>query len=224
VTSRIAVLASGAGSNLQAILAHLAAVASAAKVALVASDRPTAGALSVGTREGIPVTVVRDPGDAAAVVGVLDEYGIDLVVLAGYLRRIPDRVTRRYRGRMLNVHPALLPAFGGSGMYGHHVHQAVLDAGVRVTGATVHFVDEEFDHGPIIAQWPAPVLPGDTVTTLAARVLSIEHRLYPCAVAAVASGRVTLDDDNRVQGQIGTSPDGPAFTLQAGGGGPPCAP
>ena len=95
-------------------------------------------------------------------LSLLAEHQIDLVVLAGYLSTFPSAVTRRYRGRILNVHPALLPAFGGSGMYGMRVHQAVLDAGVRMTGATVHFVDEAYDHGPIIAQWPVPVLAGDT--------------------------------------------------------------
>lgn len=220
--SRIAVLASGTGSNLQAILAHLTAVASPARVLLVASDRPSAGALGVASRESIPTAVVRDPADTAALLGLLEEHRIDLVALAGYLKRIPPAVTQHYRGRMLNIHPALLPAFGGPGMYGSHVHQAVLDAGARVTGATVHFVDEEFDHGPIIAQWPAPVLPDDTVTTLAMRVLSIEHRLYPCAVAAVALGAVTLDGDRHVRGQVTAAPAHTVFALRADAGGPLC--
>src|ERR1700728_2207363 len=192
---RIAVLASGAGSNLQAILAYLASAGSGAAggVSLVASDRPQAGALAVAARAGIPTGTIHDPDDAIAILALLADHGIEMVALAGYLKRVPQAVTRRYQGHMINVHPALLPAFGGPGMYGSRVHRAVLDAGVKVSGVTVHFVDEVYDHGPIIAQWPVPVLAGDTPEVLAARVLVAEHRLYPCAVAAVASGRVTLD-------------------------------
>jgi phosphoribosylglycinamide formyltransferase/phosphoribosylglycinamide formyltransferase-1 len=116
------------------------------------------------------------------------------VVLAGYLRRIPDEVVRRYADRMINVHPALLPSFGGAGMYGMRVHEAVLASGATVTGVTAHFVDEEYDRGPIIAQWPVPVLNGDDSATLAARVLRVEHLLYPRVVDAVAGGRLTLAD------------------------------
>ena len=107
----------------------------------------------------------------------------------------------------------MLPAFGGEGMYGNRVHEAVLDAGVRVTGATVHFVDEEYDRGPIIAQWPVPVLPGDTADVLAARVLAVEHRLYPAALDAVAGGRVTLGTDGRVAGWTIPAAGLTAFTL-----------
>jgi folate-dependent phosphoribosylglycinamide formyltransferase PurN len=129
---------------------------------------------------------------------------VDLIALAGYLRFIPVDVTRRWRGRIVNVHPSLLPSFGGAGMYGIRVHQAVIAAGVRVTGVTVHFVDEEYDRGPIIAQWPVPVLPHDDAETLARRVLAVEHRLYPAALDALASGTITLGGDARV---IGWSPD-----------------
>lgn len=227
--SRIAVLASGTGSNLQAILDHLAAIARAGeasalpvRVELVASDRPTAGALAVARQMGIPGRALDDPSDGEALVRLLEEHGIELVALAGYLKRIPDGVTHRYRGHLLNVHPALLPAFGGPGMYGTRVHQAVLDAGVRLTGATVHFVDEHYDHGPIIAQWPVPVLTNDTVATLGARVLQVEHRLYPCAVGAVVSGRVKLRADGRVEGQVLVPPDAPEFSLQSEHGEPAC--
>jgi folate-dependent phosphoribosylglycinamide formyltransferase PurN len=113
---------------------------------------------------------------------------------------------------MLNVHPALLPAFGGAGMYGVRVHRAVIEAGVRVSGATVHFVDEVFDRGPIIAQWPVPVAAGDTAESLAARVLCVEHVLYPRIVTAVAAGRVQLDADGRVRG-AGSLRGDSVFTL-----------
>lgn len=212
--SRIAVLASGAGSNLQAILAYLAAAESGIAVSLVASDKPQAGALAIAARAGLPAVTLRDPGDGRFILALLAEHRIELVALAGYLRRVPEIVTQQYRGRMINVHPALLPAFGGAGMYGAHVHRAVLGAGVKVSGPTVHFVDEVYDHGPIIAQWPVPVLPGDTPAVLAARVLKAEHRLYPCAVAAVASGRVSLDARGTVIGEVGPVVPSPAFRLQ----------
>jgi phosphoribosylglycinamide formyltransferase 1 len=212
--SRIAVLASGAGSNLQAILGYLAAAESGTAVSLVASDKPQAGALAIAARAGLPAVTLRDPGDGRFILALLAEHRIELVALAGYLRRVPEIVTQQYRGRMINVHPALLPAFGGPGMYGAHVHRAVLGAGVKVSGPTVHFVDEVYDRGPIIAQWPVPVLPGDTPAVLAARVLNAEHRLYPCAVAAVASGRVSLDARGIVIGEVGPVVPSPVFRLQ----------
>jgi phosphoribosylglycinamide formyltransferase-1 len=212
--SRIAVLASGAGSNLQAILGYLAAAESGTTVSLVASDKPQAGALAIAARASIPAVTLRDPGDGRFILALLAEHRIELVALAGYLRRVPEIVTQQYRGRMINVHPALLPAFGGPGMYGVHVHRAVLGAGVKVSGTTVHFVDEVYDHGPIIAQWPVPVLPGDTPAVLAARVLKAEHRLYPCAVAAVASGRISLDARGTVIGEAGAVVPSPVFRLQ----------
>jgi formyltetrahydrofolate-dependent phosphoribosylglycinamide formyltransferase len=213
---RIAVLASGAGSNLQAILDYLAAAgpAAAGTVSLVGSDKPQAGALAIGGRAGITSVMITDPNDATSMLALLADHQIGLVALAGYLRHVPEPVTRRYRGHIVNVHPALLPAFGGPGMYGTRVHRAVLDAGVRITGATVHFVDEAYDHGPIIAQWPVPVVTGDTPAVLAARVLRAEHRLYPCAVAAVASGRVSLDADGTVIGETGMPGASTVFRLQ----------
>jgi phosphoribosylglycinamide formyltransferase/phosphoribosylglycinamide formyltransferase-1 len=130
---------------------------------------------------------------------MLDEHSVDLVSLAGYLRLVPLDVVDRFRGRIVNVHPALLPAFGGTGMFGARVHQAVLDAGATVSGVTVHFVDQAYDRGPVIAQWPVPVLAGDTAASLAARVLRVEHVLYPAAVNAVAAGRIALAADGTVQ-------------------------
>jgi formyltetrahydrofolate-dependent phosphoribosylglycinamide formyltransferase len=216
VTPRIAVLASGAGTNLQAILTHLATVgsASAGAVTLVASDRAGAGALALAGRAGIAVAAIPRANDGDSIVALLAAHRVDLVVLAGYLQRVPEVVTRSYRGRMLNVHPALLPAFGGPGMYGMRVHQAVLDAGVKLSGVTVHFVDEEYDHGPIVAQWPVPVLPMDTARVLATRVLRAEHRVYPAAVVAVATGRVTLDAQGKVCGEVGAPLAAPEFRLQ----------
>lgn len=199
--ARVAVLASGGGSNLQAIVDHLARLADPrpAGVDLVVSTRPGARALERARGHGIASVVVA-ADDEGALERALDEARIDLVVLAGHLRLVPERVTERYRGRMLNVHPALLPAFGGQGLYGARVHRAVLDSGAQVSGATVHFVDAHYDRGPIAAQWPVPVLDGDTPESLAARVLRVEHLLLPRVVEAVARGRLTVDDCGRVRG------------------------
>jgi phosphoribosylglycinamide formyltransferase 1 len=193
VTSRIAVLASGAGSNLQAILDHFDRLGDrrSGDVVVVASDRPSAGALERARQRDIPAVELesRVRPSGALLASVLEDHAVDLIVLAGFLRLVPVDVVRRYAGRVLNVHPALLPTFGGPGMYGMRVHQAVLDAGARVSGVTVHYVNEEFDRGAIIAQWPVPVLDGDDAHRLAARVLRVEHILFPRVVDAVAAGR-----------------------------------
>jgi formyltetrahydrofolate-dependent phosphoribosylglycinamide formyltransferase len=171
------------------------------RVALVASDRASAGALEFARENGLRVAVLEQKGADARALGVLlREHDIDLVVLAGYLRLVPAEVVREFRGRIINIHPALLPAFGGPGMYGERVHSAVLESGAWVTGATVHFVDEVYDRGATIAQWPVPVFPNDTVSTLAARVLRVEHILLPRAVAAVAEGRIWLDNEGCAAG------------------------
>jgi phosphoribosylglycinamide formyltransferase-1 len=213
MTARIAVLASGGGSNLQAIIDYFDALGRerAATVALVASDRASAGALDRARRHDIPALALDAAQRDAGLADLLVSRAIDVIALAGYLRFVPGDVTRAWRGRILNVHPSLLPSFGGEGMYGRRVHDAVLAAGVRLTGATVHFVDEVYDRGPIIAQWPVPVLPGDSPDTLAARVLAVEHRIYPAALDAVAGRRVTLGDDGRVTGW--TIPAGGATTF-----------
>jgi folate-dependent phosphoribosylglycinamide formyltransferase PurN len=116
----------------------------------------------------------------------LEEARVDFVLLAGYLRLMPRPVVERFQGRMLNLHPALLPGFGGKGMYGRRVHEAVLASGARLSGATIHFVDEEYDRGRILAQWPVPVLSDDTPESLYARIQEVEHALYPAAVDALA--------------------------------------
>jgi len=207
---RIGVLASGGGSNLQAILDHLARLGDArhGDVVLVASNRPDAGALERAARAGVDRAVLRSPHapDGEALDDVLARHAVDIVALAGYMRLIPSSVTRSYHGRMLNVHPALLPEFGGTGMYGGRVHRAVLGAGAPLSGPSVHFVDEVYDHGAVIAQWPVPVLPGDDEHALAARVLRAEHLLYPRVVDALAGGDVRLDAEGRVQSERFTSP------------------
>jgi len=175
---------SGGGTNLQALLDELPRGVPSARVAHVVSSRPDAGALERARRAGVPTTVLADPGDADELLRAL--AGADVVVLTGYMKRVPPAVVARFRLRMINIHPALLPGFGGAGMYGRRVHEQVLATGATISGATVHYVDEEYDHGPIIAQWPVPVRAADTPETLAARVLEVEHRLLPLVVTTLA--------------------------------------
>jgi len=202
--ARIGVLASGGGSNLQALLDHLAERGDArgGDVVVVASNRPDAGALTRAADAHVPAVVLASPHAprGADLASTLREHGVDLVVLAGYMRLVPSDVTRAYHGRMLNVHPALLPEFGGPGMYGPRVHRAVIAAGARESGPTVHFVDDVYDHGAIIAQWPVPVLANDDEHSLARRVLRAEHLLFPRVVDAVAAGHVRLAPNGSVHG------------------------
>ena len=180
----IAVLASGRGSNLQALMDALHE-SGPGRIALVVSDRTDAPALDRARNAGIPAHHVAADGRASdGLLALFAAHQIGLVVLAGYLKRVPTAVVAALRGRILNVHPALLPGFGGPGMYGRRVQEAVLASGARLSGATVHVVDEQYDHGPIVAQWPVPVKHGDTPESLAARILEIEHLLLPAVVAA----------------------------------------
>lgn len=186
--SRLAVLASGRGSNLQAIIEHFDNLARerVAKVVLVASNRPDSPALVRAATASIDIAHFNSADDGSELGALLKSFRIDLVVLAGYLKRIPPKVIREYSGRIVNIHPALLPAFGGEGMYGARVHEAVIASGARESGVTVHLVDDEYDRGPIVAQWRMPVNPSDTAESLASRVLNIEHVVYPRAVEMVA--------------------------------------
>jgi formyltetrahydrofolate-dependent phosphoribosylglycinamide formyltransferase len=199
MTLRAAVFASGRGSNFRA-LDDYARVREAPlwSVALLVTDREAAPALEIARERGIPSAVVA-PSDNPIDFGdrlleSLDAEKIDLILLAGYLRLIPATVVRRFPGRILNLHPALLPDFGGKGMYGARVHQAVLEAGVSDSGATIHFVDEEYDRGRVLAQGSVPVLPGDSVGSLARRIHEVEHRLYPETVNTLARALATGRD------------------------------
>jgi len=200
---RVAVLASGGGSNLQALLDAAQEPEAGFSVVLVVSNKADAGALARAARAGTSAATIREDGhDPERILALFAESGADLVVLAGYLKLVPAAVVSAFRGRMLNIHPALLPAFGGSGMFGRKVHQAVLAAGARVSGATVHVVDEVYDRGQIIAQWPVPVAPDDTPETLAARVLEAEHRLLPAVVRAWAKGGAAAALSLRIQANV----------------------
>ena len=192
--ARLALLASGGGRSLENLHEVIARGELAAELALVISDRPEIGALERSARLGIPSLVLPyrelggPDGFSARVFTELDERGIALCVLAGFLRQLV--VPERWEGRILNIHPALLPAFGGKGFYGDRVHAAVLAASAKETGCTVHFVDDHYDHGEPILQRRVPVLPGDDVHTLAARVFEEEKRALPEAIRRVlARGR-----------------------------------
>jgi phosphoribosylglycinamide formyltransferase/phosphoribosylglycinamide formyltransferase-1 len=186
--SRLAVLASGRGSNLQAIIEHFDNLSREriAKVVLVASNRPDSPALLRAATASIDIASFDAADDGSALLDVLRKFRIDLVVLAGYLKRIPPAVVREYSGRIINIHPALLPAFGGEGMYGARVHDAVIASGAKESGVTVHLVDNEYDRGAIVAQWRVPVEKSDNAESLAAKVLAVEHVVYPRVIEMVA--------------------------------------
>ena len=186
--SRIAVLASGRGSNLQAIIDHFDNLAREriARIALVASNRADAPALVRAATASIDIAHFDASDDGSDLLQILRSHRIELVVLAGYLKRIQPAVIREFAGRIVNVHPALLPAFGGEGMYGSRVHEAVIAAGAGESGVTIHLVDDEYDRGPIVAQWRVPVEKTDTPESLAARVLAVEHIVYPRAIEMMA--------------------------------------
>jgi len=194
-----AVFASGGGSNFQALLDRKRAGDLHVEFVLVVGNNSTAGAFERARREGIPVLHIaagRFATEQEYAERLLDELTArktELIVLAGYMKMLPAGVVQAYRNRILNIHPGLLPGFGGKGMYGSHVHEAVLDYGAKLTGVTVHFVDEQYDHGPVILQEPVKVQDDDTPDTLAARVLTVEHASYWKAVEAVSSGRVRVE-------------------------------
>lgn len=195
----IGVLASHGGTNLQAIMDACADGSLDAEVRVVISNNSRSLALERARRANIPtahLSAVTHPDPArldAAIADTLTSHGVELVALAGYMRKLGSQTLRRYRNRILNVHPALLPKFGGRGMYGERVHAAVLASGESVSGVSVHLVDEEYDQGTVIAQAEVPVLPGDTPDTLAARILEQEHLLYPQTIQRIASGDIDLD-------------------------------
>ena len=194
--ARLAALVSGAGSNLEAILQAQEAPDFPAKVVVVVSSRAGVMALERANRRSIPAQVLErrsfltDMEYDHALLKILGAARTDLICLAGYLRKIGPAVIEQYRGRILNIHPALLPQHGGAGMWGHHVHEAVLAAREPESGCTVHLVDEEFDHGEVLAQARVRVLPNDTFQTLAARVLEQEHQLYPKAIKQFCEERM----------------------------------
>ena len=213
---RVAILISGRGSDMRALVEAARAADYPAEIAAIVSNRPDAPGLQWAKAQGLPARAIdhkafasREAFDEAVHVA-LTETGVELVALAGFMRIQSAGFVARWMGRQLNIHPSLLPLFKGL-----HPHRQALDAGVKISGCTVHFVTEVADSGPIVAQAAVPVLDTDTPETLAARILPVEHKLYPHALALVASGRATIED-GRVIARASAGAEGALFSPQLG--------
>lgn len=197
--TRVGVLISGRGSNMASLIEAAAAPGFPARIVTVISNRAGAGGLERAAGAGIATRVIDHKAHAdresfdAALDAALEAAQVDLVCLAGFMRLLTPGFTEKWRGRMLNIHPALLPSFRGL-----HTHERALEAGVKIHGCTVHFVTPEMDVGPIIMQAAVPVLEGDTAETLAARVLAQEHVIYPAALRLVSEGRARIEGERVV--------------------------
>lgn len=202
---KIAVFASGKGSNFQAI--HRAMIANEinnAEICCVISNNPDSGALQYAEKHGITALHLSrlqfgtNEEFNNTIVKILDENQVNFIVLAGYLKKIDASIIKKFKNRIVNIHPALLPKYGGKGMYGMHVHAAVISSGDKLTGATVHIVDEEYDHGQILLQETVPVTESDTAETLAEKVLIVEHKIFPLAIKLFAERKIEIKDDRVV--------------------------
>ncbi len=195
---RLAVLISGGGTTLTNLVAKMRSGALSAEIPLVIASRSDCGGIQRATEAGLRCEVVQrksfaDVGEFSAVVFALCRAAqVDLVICGGFLSLL--EIPPDYSGRIMNIHPALIPAFCGKGMYGHHVHEAVLARGAKVSGCTVHFVDNEYDHGPIILQRVIPVAENDTPEALAARIFAAECEAFPAAIRLFASGRLEIEE------------------------------
>ena len=195
---RVTAFASGRGSNILAIVKHIEAGAVNARIVGVISNNSQCGALQMARGRGIPAYHISrrqfetNEEFERHLLHVLAELETDLVILAGYMKMMPESVVRAYKNRMLNIHPALLPAFGGKGLYGRHVHEAVLEYGCKVSGVTVHLVDADYDTGAPVLQRCVPVRDDDTPTTLAERILKVEHEIYSEAIRLFAEGKIRI--------------------------------
>jgi phosphoribosylglycinamide formyltransferase-1 len=204
---RCAVFASGGGSNFQALIDRQITGELHVEFVLLIGNNSSAGAFEKAKNHGVPsVHLAASHFESEQVytdklISMLDSYNVELIILAGYMKKLPLAVFNKYRGRIVNVHPGLLPAFGGKGMYGSKVHQAVIDYGAKLTGVTIHFVDEEYDHGPIIFQVSIAVEDQDDSHSLAERVLKVEHSSYWKAIEAISSGRIRVEG-RRVIGNV----------------------
>lgn len=196
---RVVVFISGSGSNMMALVAAAKAADYPADIVGVISDKAEAGGLAKADAEGIATFAfprkdyASKEAHEAAIFSALDTLSPDILCLAGYMRLLTATFIQRYEGRMVNIHPSLLPLFPGL-----HTHQRAIDAGMRIAGCTVHFVTEGMDEGPVIGQAAVPILTGDTAESLAARVLTVEHQIYPQALRLFAEGRVTMDGGKAV--------------------------
>ena len=197
---RLGLLSSHGGTNMQAIIDACNAGKLGAKVCVAISNNSSSFALQRARREGIPHYHLSgkthpDPSTLdSAILATLEKHCVNLMVLAGYMKLLGPKTVSRFQGRILNIHPALLPKFGGQGLYGAAVHRAVLAAGERVTGVTIHLADERFDHGPVVAQTEVPVLEGDTAESLSARVLKREHTFFVETLQRIERGEIDLGE------------------------------
>ncbi len=196
---KFAVFASGSGTNFQAIIDAIKSGKIRGRIKILITDNPKAGAIKRAEKAKIPVEIIQrqefdEYGEyATAMVNILSEEAVDLIVLAGYMKKIPSYIVENYRNKIINIHPALIPAFCGKGYYGLKVHKAAIDYGVKVSGITVHFVDEKYDHGPIIAQSTVRVDSDDTPASLQKKIQKLEHRILPEVISLFANGRISVE-------------------------------
>jgi phosphoribosylglycinamide formyltransferase 1 len=204
---KCAVFASGGGSNFQALIDRKESGDLEVELKLLICNNGKAAAMERAEKNNIdkihiaPSHFPDETSYTASMLDILQEREIQLIILAGYMKKIPAGIVAAFRNRIVNIHPALLPAFGGSGLYGGRVHQAVLDYGAKISGVTVHFIDEQYDHGPVIYQKTVPVLDTDDAESLAKRVLAVEHDSLWRVVAAIARGEISVRG-RRVYGQV----------------------
>jgi len=197
---KLCVLASGRGSNLQSILNAQKLKFIKSKVVLIISNNSKSGALEIARKNkiaGYHLSQAKFQSEEEFVqtfIALLDEFKIDLIITAGYMKMLDPQIVRKFSNRILNIHPALLPSFCGKGMYGLNVHQAVIDYGAKLSGASVHLVDEEYDHGPIVIQKSVKVLPDDTPEILQKRILKVEHKILPEAIKLFEENKVIVKD------------------------------
>ena len=195
-TLKLGFLASGNGSSARSIIGAIRAGSLAAEARLLVSNNRSAPALAFAAEAGVPALAIATQADPEAADARLAEEmvsrGVELIVLSGYLRQLGPRTLQRFEGRILNIHPGPLPQFGGHGMYGRRVHEAVIAAGVAQSGICIHLVDEEYDRGPVIARCDVPVAPGDTAETLEARVTGLEPAFFVETLQRIAEGVLTL--------------------------------
>ena len=193
---KLGFLASRNGSSLRAVIEAIEAGKLAAEPRLVVSNNKAAAALDFAAEHGVATRVIATQTDPDAadlkLADALSGAGVELVVLSGYLRRLGPATLQRYRNRIINIHPGALPQFGGEGMYGRRVHEAVIASGVAASGITIHLVDEEYDHGPVLARWDVPLEPGETVDSLEARVTALEPSLFVETLQKISAGELAL--------------------------------